>query len=223
MAAASAFAGIGKAASNLGGTLYGASQSRKAAKKQRKFIERMSNTAHQREARDLEAAGLNRILTATGGPGASTGSPGIAQVPDFSRVGDAALEGVSTATNIKKEKKETDRITSAEENLKEDTKLKGAQRETTVATGIRETANSELLGQQARTSAEQMKQFEIQNNILEMQKAGWENKQAFDRTGRARDLYEMQQWAETLGRIFGNTQMPGRPNKGPHIIPRRNR
>lgn len=82
-------------------------QSAKEAQKTRDFSERMSSTAYQRAAADLEAAGLNRVL-ALGSP-AST--PSGAQAPvagaDLGSVISTGIQAASAKQSIDQSKAQT--------------------------------------------------------------------------------------------------------------------
>lgn len=70
-------------AAELGSALVSSLVGRSSAKSQMRFQEHMANTQYQRAAKDLEAAGLNRII-AFGSPADSPGGAGYSmQKPDF--------------------------------------------------------------------------------------------------------------------------------------------
>lgn len=101
--------GVASSALGVFGGMMGNAASAKEARKQRDWLERMSNTAHQREVKDLRAAGLNPILSGFGGSGATVSGGASAQQSNiFEGVGDNFFSA-KRFSEIEKEQLEIER------------------------------------------------------------------------------------------------------------------
>jgi len=92
----------------------------KEATKNRDFQKSMSDSAHQREVADMIAAGINPILSGTGGPGASTPSGATPRI-ERSHAFSAMQESRATRTQAENVAAQTDNVKADTANKKQQT------------------------------------------------------------------------------------------------------
>nr|WAE43460.1 MAG: DNA pilot protein [Microviridae sp.] len=165
----SAIVGILSAITAIVGTIWTNASNSANAQKQQDFQRSMSNTAHQREVADLRSAGLNPILSATGGNGASTPSGAMATMVDpgdFINKGVTAYAQSQSAINTKAQTKNVPLqglLTKAQTNVQEET-----QKNVASSTALNEALKNKTAYDQIKTIAD-TKTASAQQDLLKNQ------------------------------------------------------
>ena len=116
------------------------------ASKNRSFQARMANTAHQREVADLRAAGLNPILSATGGSGAASPSGSMPTIHDLGQ----------TITSAQQLRQQRDLISSQIVKNDADAGVAQATKENIEQDTVSKIAFNEFVGQRANAELQEL-------------------------------------------------------------------
>lgn len=170
--------------------------------------ENLLNSAHQREANDLRLAGINPILTATGGNGAGSGSVSghSTPMPDFSPISSARQIALQKAMQQEQFKE----IASTVSKNEEEAKLLAEKRRQEVMNGD---ANRHYLSVMSDNSAAETRLRNIEADIRDLELPAMREKKKLENewwnTSTAKDLYKAKLIAGDISQTLLGAPMQG--------------